>query len=134
MRMAMRKMTPLYEAWERFAALGAWPNEPETKDALRYRTLLTRAHEEYRQKFNDQEKLWQEGNFIREIASAFARMPTATRLEIRDDDKDSLQRKPTISVQAEDDEEAVVRATLLPVRWGEARLHNLGRPPVEAIV
>jgi hypothetical protein len=128
---AAAKMRAIYKNWDRFALDTSY--EPDSEEELCYLKLLERAYFGYQKKFADQEMLREEGTFVRTIAAAFARMPTATKFEMRDDDFDILRRTPNIFAQA-DDNEAVIQATLSPLRWEEARLHGLGEPPAEMII
>ncbi|PSS13293.1 hypothetical protein M430DRAFT_267445 [Amorphotheca resinae ATCC 22711] len=128
---AAKKVRPILESWEGFVR--GTPDDPACENDLRYRMLLRRAHEEYRRRFADQERLREDGSFIRAVAAAIARMPTAKRLELRDEDFNSTMRRAGYFAQA-DDNEVLVQDMLLPITWEEARLHGLGQPPAEVLV
>lgn len=125
---AVRRMKAVRKSWEGYA----WQEEPESEEDRGCLELLVRAHNEYQRKLEDQEKLLREGTFLDTITAAVARMPTVTRLEIQDRNPMLRKRTPYLFEQTVDDE-AVIKATLIPTEWEDARLHDLAQPPVELI-
>jgi hypothetical protein len=102
---------------------------------LIYRGVLQTAHERYCQHFKEQEILRKDEYFIKAVAAAFARIPIVETLEIYNFDVEGSWR--TYSRSWDDqasDKEALGQNLLLPMRWEEARLYELGDPPAEILV
>jgi hypothetical protein len=102
---------------------------------LIYRGVLQRAHERYCQHFKEQEILRKDEYFIKAVAAAFARMTIVETLEIYDFDiKGSWRTYSRSWIDQVSDKEALGQSLLLPMRWEEARLYELGDPPTELLV
>ncbi|CAJ2513894.1 Uu.00g020130.m01.CDS01 [Anthostomella pinea] len=97
--------------------------------------LLRRAQARYKQCYEDQKHLRR--TFTRSIASAMARMPTATWLDIHDQNPHQTTaqtREASILAQDMDQPSSLLGKLLAPIRyWEEAREHGLGEPPAEVI-
>jgi hypothetical protein len=124
-------MESIVESWEDF--LSGISDDSVSEQNLGYRMVLRRAHEEYRRCFEDQEKLRENESFIQAVAAAFARMPFAKRLEFHDSDYRSWRRYRSYIDQTSDND-ALRQNLVYPVGWEEARLHQLGPPPMEVLV
>jgi hypothetical protein len=126
---AIAKALSIARSWEDAAIHGIW-------DDCADHVILRRAQERYKQYYEDQKILLQ-GSFVQAIASAMARMPTATWLETYDYD----YRKPreetfkTIIFPTDIMEhELLLEKLIAPMaNWEDARVHGLGQPPAEVI-
>lgn len=126
-RTAIARALPIAESWEEVAANNI------REDCVNYK-LLQRAHEQYKQCYKDTATLRQ-GMFVQTIASAMAKMPTATWLQIYDDDPQgsSVEGK-NIFPRDVNNHELLLHKLLFPMTsWEEARVHGLGNPPAELI-
>lgn len=114
--------------------LGEKPDDSISKENFKFRILFRKAHKEYIARFNMQQKLRQNGKFVKSIASAVGRMPFARHLEVRDFDHQAARQSPSY-VQQANNNEALLRRLLMPHRWEAATASHLGpTPTVELLV
>ena len=97
-----------------------------------YRSILERAHNEYRILFQQQEQLLSNGTFCRSIAAAFGRMTTAQNLELLE--SDYVLCAPAWELhELANDNEILQKSMLQPIDWDDTRIHNLGELPGNAL-
>lgn len=125
------KFKAVLESWEAFT--DGTPDDLANMEDLSYRMVVRKAHEEYRRRFAEQQRMREDGTFLQTVAAAMARMPRATRLEVRDDEFGFYRKRPHYFEQAKDNE-ALGRGLVFPIGWEEARVYNLGQPPAEMLV
>lgn len=112
--------------------------DDEKSEVERHLQLLHIAHQLYRLRYQDQERLRQDDAFIRRFSAAMARMPRAKGIEFHDFD---MQQSRNDSSQGgfcfpETDEYAGlmdIDSLVLPHSWDEALDRQLGEPPVEVL-
>ncbi|KAG8160700.1 hypothetical protein KVR01_008964 [Diaporthe batatas] len=118
--------------------------EDENDEAARHLQLLHVAHQLYRLRYQDQERLRQGDTFTRRFSAAMARMPKAKGIEFHDF---GVQQSRTSFQEEPEDNQSRVRfagtdeyaglmdidSLVLPVSWGEALDRSLGDPPVEVL-
>lgn len=111
-------------------------HEEESSEAVldeqksKYQSLLRRAHEEYRSRFEAQEALRSEGNFSRRVAAAMARLPVARRLEFHDIrycERESFQ------IEKVEDDDHIFQMLLQPTEWYLGRSNEQVGLPIEII-
>ena len=124
---AIAKASPIAESWEDTAVYDS------REESINY-NLLHKAHEQYKQRYIDQTILRQ-GTFVQAIASAMAKMPGATWLEINDHDIHWAQFEDTFILPRDvSDHGLLLDKLLLPIiSWEDARVCGLGHPPAEVI-
>lgn len=94
----------------------------------RHQSLLRRAHEEYRSRFEAQEALRRGGNFSRRVAAAMARMPVARRLEFHDIRYCAGE---SFQIERVEDDDHVFQMLLRPAEWFREKPHDTSGPPIE---
>ncbi|KAL8893868.1 MAG: hypothetical protein Q9192_004841 [Flavoplaca navasiana] len=97
-----------------------------------YQDLLHTAHGEYRSRATDQKQVCDNGYFIHSVATAFARMPRARRVEIQEHDGERSFRKPAAPIPAGEDA-TFVFWMLQPMPWDTGRQWALGTPHIDAL-
>lgn len=127
---AIGRATPLVESWEDAARNGVNENHPK-------HVRLKDAHERYQNCYESQMCL-QRGVFAEAVAHAMARMPTATWLEIDDENPRSLfdsERMYTcITFSDLEDPHSMQLILQAPTfSWSLGRQEGLRSPPVEII-
>jgi len=125
------KFKAVLESWEAF--IDGTPDDPANVEDLSYRMVIRKAHEEYRRRFAEQQRMREDGTFLQTVAAVMARMPRATRLEVRDNESACYGKRPYFFEQAKDNE-ALGRGLVFSIGWEEARVYNLGQPPAEILV
>ncbi|KKY34000.1 hypothetical protein UCDDA912_g06031 [Diaporthe ampelina] len=117
--------------------------DPEKSEEERHLQLLHIAHQLYRLRYQDQERLRQNDAFVERFAAAMARMPKAKGIEFHDfqppkyqslqEDGRSGQSDPSFSET--DDYAGLVDIDSLvqPMSWDEAADRQLGEPPVDLL-
>ena len=91
-------------------------------------SLIRRTHDLYRDLCAKQINVQEIDDFIETVAAAIARMPLAETLHFREDESNRGNWPPDWLVVPEE-EEALIRFSLLPVPWKIAAIFNLGIPP-----
>jgi len=115
------------------AVLASWAkrlpsnHEPSTPEDQSAWLFLRRAHKEYRRRFKDQQTILENGQFIQRVASAFARMPNASRLEIYDGTR-CWERDLHYVLVEKSDKETLINDLVTPFPWGEASELGLELP------
>ncbi|KAF4625105.1 hypothetical protein G7Y89_g13064 [Cudoniella acicularis] len=123
------RLRMILEAWEDL--LEGIPSDLTEEEYSRSpRKLLRKAHEEYQFLVTIQEDMVGDDFFVCAVAAAMARMPVAERLDIRDDCFRTKKRRRTLFDQADDDK-VLIDQMMFPIRWEDAREHDLGPPPAE---
>lgn len=132
MRERVKNMRSQIASWERFAAEG-YPNELGSheipKDHIK---LLQSAHEKYRSRFFEQERVKENGPFVRAVTAGVARMPFMKRMEVRNLDETS-QPPGLLTILADTDE--LVQSLLFRRTWEDSiLLQQLGSPPATMLL
>jgi hypothetical protein len=126
------KAWEIVDAWDDYVC-GSEDSADEKVSS--YQALLRPAHEDYPFQFTLQKQLLEDGSFINLIAGGFARMLSARRLEIWDlEFEGSWKKFAKGRMDQVTDNQALIDSMLLPMQWGEARLHGLLGPPAEILV
>lgn len=128
----VKKSKAVVDSWRNFVL--RWPQGPTNKYDQSCRAIIRTAHRKYRQLFADQEKMRKDSIFVRAVATAFLKMPIATRLELR---AAKPFREPEYYVSHAAETKTLKQMMLFPTKWqeiGEHNVHNLGQPPAEVLV
>ncbi|KAG6355780.1 hypothetical protein INS49_003746 [Diaporthe citri] len=117
--------------------------EQEKSEVERHLQLLHIAHQLYRLRFEDQERLRQNDAFIERFAAAVSRMPKAKGIEFHDFQRPQYQSshedggtEQSGSFFPETDEYAGLvdmESLVQPMSWDEATDRQLGEPPIELV-
>lgn len=117
--------------------------EQDKSEVERHLQLLHIAHQLYRLRFEDQERLRQNNAFAERFAAAMARMPKAKGIEFHDFKRPQNQSLPedgdgeqSISFLPETDEYAGlvdIESLVQPMSWDDATDRQLGEPPIELL-
>lgn len=164
---ALAKVKAILKTWGRVSlegmedAIGSWSVDfdKSTQDCMalrrrnsgddgkseveRHLQLLHIAHQLYRLRYQDQERLRQDDTFARRFAAAMARMPRARGIELHDFDlsrnnslQDDCDNNQNDSLFPGTDEYAGlvdIDSLVQPMSWDEALDRQLGEPPVELL-
>ncbi|KAL9641336.1 MAG: hypothetical protein Q9204_000072 [Flavoplaca sp. TL-2023a] len=126
----LRKARLLETSWLSFVNDGIDHATSETNPS--YQDLLHIAHEEYRSRATDQKQVCENGYFIHSVATAFARMPRARRVEIQQHDDEGIFRKRAAPIRAGEDA-CFVSWILQPMNWDTGRQWGLRTPHIDAL-
>ncbi|KAL9026726.1 MAG: hypothetical protein Q9180_007437, partial [Flavoplaca navasiana] len=126
----LRKARLLETSWLSFVNDGI--DHATSKTYPSYQDLLHMAHEEYQARATDQKQVCEKGYFIHSVATAFARMPRARRVEIQQHDDEVIFRKPAAPICAGEDA-CFVSWMLQPMNWDTARQWGLRTPHIDAL-
>lgn len=117
--------------------------EQDKSEVERHLQLLHIAHQLYRLRFEDQERLRQNNAFAERFAAAMARMPKAKGIEFHDFKRPQNQSLPedgdgeqSVSFLPETDEYAGlvdIESLVQPMSWDDATDRQLGEPPIELL-
>jgi hypothetical protein len=119
--------------------------DDEKSEVERHLQLLHIAHQLYRRRYQDQERLRQDDEFGRRFAAAMARMPRAKGIELHDfekwkndslQDSDDFENNPNDFLFTGTDEYAGlvdIDSLVRPISWNEALDMRVGEPPVELL-
>lgn len=118
--------------------------EDEINEVERHLQLLHIAHQLYRLRYQDQERLRQDDTFIRRFSAAMARMPKAKGIEFHD--FDMKQSRNSFQEDLENNQDKFgfpgtdeyaglmdIDSLVIPMSWDEALDRQLGEPPVEVL-
>lgn len=117
--------------------LTAWAtwlqNDPSDDDML-YLDPMIKCQAQYKELFNEQMELLSSGSFEKRAAAAFLKMPIASRLELQDVRYWTTSRPIAWYSELNLDGTLDFGYMMEPIAWHDARVNNLGSPPVDLLV
>lgn len=117
--------------------------DQEKSEVERHLQLLHIAHQLYRLRYEDQERLRQNDAFIERFAAAMAQMPKAKGIEFHDfqfpqdeglHDESDIEKSGSLALENDEYAGLVdIDSLVQPTSWDEATDRQLGEPPIELL-